>query len=115
MADAPRALPPRGSVAVIFVAQRSAEDERGYAEAAARMEALAAEQPGYLGLDSARGADRLGVTVSYWADDACALGWKANAEHALVRDMGRARWYDWYRLIVTTVERAYDWTRDPVK
>ncbi len=76
------------------------------------MEKLAATQPGYVGIDSVRGADGLGITVSYWADEASALGWKANAEHAGVREMGRARWYAHYRLIVATVDRAYGWAAD---
>ena len=109
MAVIPGILPPAGAVAVIFVALRRDADEAGYAAAAARMDALAATQPGYLGIDSVRGEDGLGITVSYWADDASALGWKANAEHAAVRELGRERWYAYYRLIVTRVDRAYGW------
>jgi heme-degrading monooxygenase HmoA len=102
-------LPPAGAVAVIFVALRTPDDASGYGAAATQMEALAGAQPGYLGLDSARGADRLGVTVSYWADDASARAWKEQAEHALVREMGRAGWYEHYRVIVARVERGYGW------
>ncbi len=108
----PGILPPAGAVAVIFVALRRDADEAGYAQAAARMETLAATQPGYLGIDSARGGDGLGITVSYWADEASALGWKAEAEHAAVREMGRERWYAHYRLIVATVDRAYGWVEE---
>jgi heme-degrading monooxygenase HmoA len=110
MAGIPGVLPPQGSIAVIFVALRTDVDDAGYAEAAERMDALAATQPGYLGIDSARGADGLGITVSYWADEASALGWKANAEHAAVRELGRSRWYAHYRLIVSSVDRAYGWS-----
>lgn len=112
MAGIPGILPPGGAVAVIFIALRTDEDDAGYAAAAARMEALAVEQPGYLGVDSARGADGLGVTVSYWADAASAKAWKANAEHAEVRDMGRERWYAHYRLIVASVDHAYSWSKN---
>jgi len=101
-----------GQVAVIFVSQRTADDEPGYAAAASEMEAAAAGQPGYRGIESARGADGLGITVSYWADEASAIAWRANAEHARIRDLGRARWYQWYRLLVTEVGRDYSWSRD---
>lgn len=111
MSDAPGCLPPKGAVAVIFTALRTVEDDAGYGEAADRMVERAQSMPGYLGLDSARGADGLGVTVSYWADEASALAWKADAEHAAIRDMGRARWYEHYRLIVAKVDRAYGWRR----
>ena len=31
--------------------------------------------------------------------------------HARIRDLGRARWYESYELIVAGVTRAYDWRR----
>lgn len=110
MAGIPGVLPPQGTIAVIFVALRTDHDDAGYGAAAARMDALAAMQPGYLGIDSVRGADGLGITVSYWADEESARAWKANAEHAAVRALGRERWYSHYRLIVSTVDRAYGWS-----
>ena len=62
-------------VAVIFTSLRTDGDD-GYAAMAARMAELAAEQPGYLGLESARDpGSRLGVTVSYWVDEASARAW----------------------------------------
>lgn len=100
-----------GQIAVIFTSRRTAADDAGYAVAAAAMDRLAAEQPGYRGVASARGEDGVGITVSYWADEASALAWRANAEHATIRDLGRARWYDWYTVEVVTVDRAYDWRR----
>jgi heme-degrading monooxygenase HmoA len=101
-----------GQTAVVFVSQRTADDEAGYSAAAAEMEALAATQPGYRGIESVRGSDNVGVTISYWADEASAVAWRGNADHARIRDLGRARWYQWYRLYVTEVRRDYSWSRD---
>ena len=100
-----------GTIAVIFVSQESGEDLTGYAAAAAEMNALAAEQPGYRGMDSSRGGDGLGITVSYWADDASAVAWRDNARHAAIREAGRGIWYAWYSLHVATVTRSYDWQK----
>jgi len=100
-------------VAVIFTSRRTARDEAGYAAAAARMEELAAEQPGFLGIESARDADGTGITVSYWATDADARNWKQHSEHLAVQQSGRERWYEWYRLRVATVEREYSYDRRP--
>ncbi len=105
-------LPPTGAIAVIFIAQRTDADEQGYGVAAAAMDALAATQPGYLGIDSVRNADGFGITVSYWADEASAVAWRANAEHAAIREIGRERWYAHYRLIVTQAVRSYRWDGD---
>ena len=93
--------------AVVFTS-RLADDTDGYGEAADRMEVLAAQQPGYLGFEGARGPDGLGVSVSYWVDEAAAVAWKQVAEHLLVQQQGRARWYDRYTVRVATVTRQYD-------
>ncbi len=72
---------------------------------AASMEALAKEQPGFLGIESAR--DSLGITVSYWADQQAARGWKQVAAHLVAQRRGREVWYQDYRVRVATVERDY--------
>ena len=100
-----------GQVAVIFVSQRTADDDAGYAEAATAMDALAAAQPGYRGLHSARDADGLGITVSYWADAASARAWRDHADHAAIRALGRERWYRYFEVIVADVTRDYAWNR----
>lgn len=98
-----------GQTAVIFLNRRTDADEASYADAAVRMERLAAVQPGFRGLDSVRGADGAGITVSWWADEASALAWRAQADHAAVRDAGRARWYAGYEVAVAGVGRSYRW------
>jgi heme-degrading monooxygenase HmoA len=90
--------------AVIFTSLRT-EDLEGYAETASRMLELAAEQPGYLGVESAR-AD-LGITVSYWRDLESIRRWKAHAEHRAAQQAGRERWYSNYRTRIALVERDY--------
>lgn len=100
-----------GQVAVIFTSRRTGDDPAGYDAAAAAMAALAAVQPGFRGMDSARGGDGVGITVSYWADEAAAIAWRGHAEHSVIREQGRARWYDRYRVMVTRIERSYAWDR----
>jgi len=68
-------LPEPPYYAVIFSSLRNGDDEAGYAEAADRMLALAAQQPGYLGAESTRGSDGFGITVSYWASEAAPVAW----------------------------------------
>lgn len=99
-------LPEPPCYAVIFSAQRTEIDD-GYDETAARMEALAATMPGYLGIESARGADGFGITVSYWESEEAIRNWKANAEHLIAQEHGRKNWYEDYIVRVAKVERAY--------
>ena len=96
---------------MIFVAQRTDMDAEGYARAAAAMEALSAKQPGYIGMDSVRGGDGLGITVSYWATDSHAKAWRDEAEHTAIREAGRDVWYSDYSLHVGEITRSYDWQK----
>ena len=96
-------------VAVIFTSVRMPGDH-GYGATAAELEALAAKQPGYLGLESAY--DGLGITVSYWSTDDDARAWKQVADHLGAQRMGRERWYAAYRVRVCRVERDYGFVRD---
>jgi len=95
--------------AVIFTAIHNVSPGDRYAETAARILALAAEQPGFLGVDMAN--EGIDITVSYWADEASIAAWKRNAEHAVAQHEGKARWYDTYEIRIARVERAYGFTR----
>lgn len=99
------------SVAVIFTSVRTGDDETGYAEMAERMDTLAAEQPGYQGIESVRSDTGVGITISYWADHAAAAAWKRHAEHLVAQRLGRERWYDRYTVRIATVEREYHHVR----
>ena len=99
-------LPP-GAVAVIFRSVRR-PDAEGYSAMADAMDALAAQQPGYLGIHSVRDAESgEGISVSYWRDDASARAWKAVAEHLEAQRRGREEWYSEYDVVVAEVIRAY--------
>jgi len=100
-------LPDPPYYAVIFTNQ-SSSDQSGYAGMASKMVKLAERQPGFIGVESTRDADGLGITVSYWSDEDALLGWKAVASHMLAQKMGKERWYDHYALRVAKVERQYE-------
>lgn len=92
--------------AVIFTSKKR-EVAPGYDEMAAKMEALASSQPGYLGIESARGADGIGITVSYWTSLEAIAAWKAHLDHKVAQESGRRSWYEAYAVRIARVERAY--------
>ncbi|MBL9139580.1 MAG: antibiotic biosynthesis monooxygenase [Verrucomicrobiales bacterium] len=92
--------------AVIFTSQRSPGDH-GYGAMADRMVALAAQQPGFLGVESVRDAEGVGITVSYWESEAAIRDWRRNAEHLEAQRRGRDEWYAAFQLRVCRVEREY--------
>jgi heme-degrading monooxygenase HmoA len=107
MSNAPIASTPEPPYwAVIFTSLREDADD-GYGDVAARMAELAAQQPGFLGVESSRGADGLGITVSYWSSEDAIRAWKANAEHRIAQRKGREGFYQRWFTRVCKVERAY--------
>ena len=90
--------------AVIFTSIRT-EENKDYSETAQRMVALAAQQPGFLGVESAR--EGLGITVSYWESLEAIRNWKYNSEHTEARDNGREHWYKSFKTRICLVERDY--------
>jgi heme-degrading monooxygenase HmoA len=94
--------------AVIFTSLRT-PDDLGYAKMAEAMEKLAAEQPGFLGIESAR--DGLGITVSYWDSLDSIAAWKQNSRHLVAQHRGRDTWYEEFKVRVCRVERDYDFAR----
>ena len=81
------------------------DDHIDYQSTAERMMELAAQQDGFLGVESAR--EEIGITVSYWRDLAAIKQWQHNAEHQWAKQQGKANWYRAYRLRIAKVEHDY--------
>jgi heme-degrading monooxygenase HmoA len=96
--------------AVIFTSTRTDGDD-GYADMSEKMVAMASQQPGFLGVESARGADGLGITVSYWESEEAIANWRTNAEHRIAQSTGREKWYAEFFTRVARVERARTFRR----
>ena len=95
--------------AVIFSSVRTEIDE-GYSEMAEKMEKLAKQQDGFLGIESVR--DGLGITISYWRDLEAIKNWKNNLEHSLARKLGREKWYESFKVRIVRVEHEYEFKKE---
>lgn len=98
--------------AVLFTSVRTSGDDDEYSRTAERMIELAAAQPGFLGIEHARGADGLGITISYWDCPESIRLWQQHAEHLQAQANGKAKWYERFQLRVCRVERAYGFEAD---
>lgn len=97
--------------AVLFTSVRTDSDPDGYSAMAERMDGLARVQAGFLGIESARGSDGLGITISYWASLEAIAAWREQVEHATAQRLGRKDWYARYRVRIARVEREYGFDR----
>jgi heme-degrading monooxygenase HmoA len=97
--------------AVIFTSKLSGQSD-GYDEMAIRMEQLAEQQPGYLGLDSAR--SEIGITISYWKDLDAIKNWKSNLDHLKAQRLGKEKWYRSYKVMVCRIDKEYSFKNDDI-
>lgn len=96
--------PPPPYYAVIFTSHRT-EGDHGYGEMANKMVELAAQQLGFLGVESAR--EDVGITVSYWSDLDSIQAWKSNLKHQEAQRIGHEKWYSSLKVRIAKVERDY--------
>ena len=98
--------------AVIFTSRRTAQDDAGYGEMADRMEELARRAARLPGHRERPGADRVGITVSYWSSLEALRAWGRQSEHLMAQKLGRDRWYEAFELRVCRVEEAWGFGRE---
>jgi heme-degrading monooxygenase HmoA len=107
MSQPPFAQTPRPPYYVVTFSSKRTLGDNGYSAMAEKMADLAARQPGYLGIESARDPDGFGITNSFWADEESIRKWKAVLDHLEAQSKGREKWYEHYEVRVGRVERAY--------
>lgn len=90
--------------AVIFTSVRTDGDNE-YSDMADKMMELAKNQPGFLGVESAR--EQVGITVSYWKDLESIQKWRNNPEHQVARKKGKEDWYLQFTTRIAKIERDY--------
>ena len=91
--------------AVIFTTMRVNNPSDGYAEISERLEKMVCDQPGNIGMESARENNGFGITVCYWTDEVSITNWKNNLEHQDAQKKGRSDWYKNYFLRIAKIER----------
>ncbi|MCA9006747.1 MAG: antibiotic biosynthesis monooxygenase [Planctomycetaceae bacterium] len=92
--------------AVIFTSTLT-DQHQGYDAMADRMLELAAQQPGYLGVESVRSPDGTGITISYWENLNAIKAWKQNPEHLTAQELGKNQWYQNYSVEIARIESGY--------
>lgn len=93
---------------VVFRNRKRADiDAATYAHDAAQMVALAQVQPGFRAFKSYVADDGEVVALSEWADEAAALAWRRQVDHAAVQNRGRTAYYESYTLFAGEPSRIH--------
>ncbi len=98
-------------LAVFRNRKRTDIDAKAYAADAARMEALARSQPGFLSFKSYTAEDGEVVAISEWSSEAAVQAWGSHADHAKIQRRGRAEYYQDYTLFSCDSPRVHRFER----
>lgn len=88
-------------------------DVAAYQADNARMEELAAAQPGFRSIKGFVADDGEVVAVSEWDSEEAAKAWGSHPEHSVVQARGRAAYYDSYTLYSCTDAKVRHYVRNP--
>lgn len=85
-------------LAVFRNRKRADMDLAAYQADNARMEELAARQPGFISIKGFVAEDGEVVALSEWESEAAARAWGSHPEHARIQAKGRSDYYEQYTL-----------------
>ncbi len=86
-------------------------DRAAYEADNARMEELAAAQPGFISIKGFVAEDGEVVAISEWDSREAAQAWGRHAEHAAVQARGRSDYYESYTLYSCTDPKVRSYER----
>jgi heme-degrading monooxygenase HmoA len=83
-----------------------------YDAMSAEMERLARASAGFIDVKAYKSDDGERLTLVWWQDAATLKQWANDVRHLQAQRMGRARWYEYYKMEVAEVTRESRFTRD---
>jgi heme-degrading monooxygenase HmoA len=82
-----------------------------YGEMAAQMDAHARTFPGFIDVKAFKADDGERLTLVWWQDEETLRVWASDVRHREAQRMGRAKWYQYYKIDVAQVIRSNHYER----
>lgn len=98
-------------IVVLFWSRLTSEAGDDYSAMAAEMVERATRTPGFVDFKSFAAKDGERLSVIHWQDEATMQLWANDERHRLAQKLGREKWYQYFRLEVAQVSRAWDFHR----
>lgn len=96
----------RAGVVVLFRSELTDEAGEDYRTMAEAMLERARSFPGFVAFQSYAGEDGERLSVIWWEDHESLAAWRDDAKHRVAQQLGREKWYQWFRLEVCDRRRA---------
>ena len=93
--------------AVIFTSIHTDKIEDKYNELNDNLMDKITNLPGFLGVDSVRTENKVGITTIYFKDLESIREWRKDSDHKYAKDFGKDLWYENYNVRIAKVEKEY--------
>jgi heme-degrading monooxygenase HmoA len=93
-------------VVVLFRSELTSEAGEDYRTMADAMLERARSFPGFVAFRSYAGEDGERLSVIWWEDHESLAAWRDDAKHRAAQQLGREKWYRWFRLEVCDRARS---------
>jgi heme-degrading monooxygenase HmoA len=92
-------------IVILFRSKLTPEAGQDYTDRDAELAELVKTQPGFLAVKSFKAEDGERLTIVWWKDRETLELWRNNARHSETKQLGRQKWYEYYKMEVAEVYR----------
>ncbi|MFN7950188.1 MAG: antibiotic biosynthesis monooxygenase [bacterium] len=98
-------------IVVLFWSRLTNEAGEDYSAMASEMVERAKHTVGFVDFKSFAAQDGERLSIIHWQDEATMTVWANDERHRVARQLGRDKWYQYFRLEVAHVTRGWDFHR----
>jgi heme-degrading monooxygenase HmoA len=98
-------------IVILFRSRMTTQAGDDYDRLLAKMGGYVQEQPGFVDVKSFTADDGERLTIVWWKDKEKLEQWRQNERHRIAKNLGRERWYEYYRMELAEVFLTSDFDR----
>ena len=96
---------------ILFRSRLTAAAGDDYSRMSDAMLAHAKSFPGFVDVKSFKAEDGERLTVVWWQDEQTLKAWATDAKHRVAQQLGRDRWYEYYKMDIAEIVRVSNFDR----
>lgn len=98
-------------IVILFRSKLTAAAGADYNQTSDRLEEYVKTLPGFHAVKSFTAEDGERLTVVWWKDKETLKAWRNDPTHREAQEMGRERWYEYYKMDVAEIYRESNFER----
>lgn len=99
---------------ILFRSKLTATAGDDYGAMAQAMAAHAKTFTGFVDMKGFKADDGERMTVVWWTDEETLKVWASDVKHRAAQNLGREKWYEYYKIDVAQIIRSNNFERPPV-